>query len=310
MRKRIFIVLVVLVLLGAALVVGAFVLNGSRDPGQVATRYAELLATGDSASADAMVGPTREQRTANGDMPTGELLRSAVERPRVRSVVAEAGTSRATVEYELAGRTYRHTLVAERVDKLGVLEEWGLVEPMMVPVSVSSAAPSLGGVSIGGFAVESSRLVYLYPGAYELTATVPSRYLRPMNDLIAAGDRDADTPMETVEVDAGVAPTDELFAFLNAEVRAQTARCLARTRPSSCPLLPNDAVGFTLLAEPEVRDLALTAEPQSADTSTLTFATTEAGYRTTDGRGGTFTLAGKVDISRQDQAVITFEYVP
>lgn len=182
-------------------VTGVIVVSRHNDdaPTDAVREYLDAIARGDGPTANALVDPRSFAEDVDPELLT-DALRSAKKRITVEEVNLAKG---ADLNADVVGVevTYRlgkpakdeidaRDTVTLRVKRAGttagVLDEWQVIDPLLVPVSVEnnqawlrpaslgSAAIPVGGPALDGW---PERRFYVYPGVYELHGH-KSRYLK------------------------------------------------------------------------------------------------------------------------------------
>lgn len=317
--------LALLALLVAGFVVAAVVHDRNEDaPVRAVRAYVDAIARGDARAANGMVDPAVDRA-----LLTDDVLRSAEERMTVDEVALEFGEDVAAdvvevrVEYRVRERTSSALLRVQRAGATaGVLHEWRVLDPLLVPVEVQTLEPRLdtarlggatipvGGPTLGGF---PQHRVHAYPGAYELRG-IESRYLaaeRKTVDVAHLGSTERPLAAEPLRVELSYPPTAELTAAVDARLAEHLAACFAGTPqlPAGCPL---DAYAYRergprLEGTPRttLRYYQVEHVPGSPPEPALGF-TAEGFFRADDGGHRSYLVGGRVLVSPADEVTVTF----
>jgi hypothetical protein len=339
-RRRWWILAVVVVVLAAAAITGAVVVSGRNEdaPVEAVRAYVDAIARGDARAANALVDPKSFGTGVDPALLTDELLRSAKQRITVDDVAVDfssdldADVIEVDVDYFLAGRQFSVTLRAKRAGTTaGLLHEWRVIDPLLVPVLAQTNEPRLetarfgagtvpvSGTEYGGF---PQRRFFVYPGVYELGGH-PSRYLSaPPKDVVAAnldyGARPADSADYDVTGVVYYQATTELKDTLTDRMVDHAAACVAAVpkAPANCP--------YTILSSADLVT-SMRVDRQPAVGSIQTYQVDYDGERTEpslrmmsvpgtfaytdiDGAKGTelFTVYARIVVTPDDELTITF----
>lgn len=313
----------VALLVASAIVIGQ--VNGSRGPARAVREYVDLIARGDATAANALVDPGPGRAFLSD-----EVLASASQRISVTEVyghdstVEPGETAEATVRYELAGRSYAADLRVKREpNSFGGLEQWRVIDPLVVPVVVQTNVPTLDSGSLGAARIPASGPKYngfpqqrflMYPGSYQLTG-VTSKYVRALPHAVSVAHGGS---METNPAAISYQYEQELFRLVTAKITELLARCFGtgNAPPADCPrdlrTYSEGGTDFRLDRVPAIERLQAYQTEHKADATTepaIRFATHQGRFSFTDGgtRTRDFRLYGSVGISRDDAVTITFE---
>ena len=341
-RRRWWILALSVVVLAAAAITGAVVVSGRNEdaPVEAVRAYVDAIARGDARRANALVDPKSFGAGVDPALLTDEMLRSATRRITVDEVDLDFGadldadTVEVDVDYSLGTVRSSVTLRAKRAGTTaGVLHEWRVIDPLLVPVRVQTNEPRLETAGFGAGTVPASgpeygdfpqHVFFVYPGAYPLRGH-ESRYLAATPEPVAAvnrnyGRRPADDRDELVDGTVYYRATTELTTILNDRMADHVAACLAgvpkATVPANCPetiLRTVDLVTSSRLDRQPTVDSVQTyqvdyrgerTEPSLRMTSRSgTFA-----YTDIDGARGTepFTVYARIVVTPDDELTVTF----
>lgn len=341
-RRRWWILAAIVVVLAAATITGAVVVSGRNEdaPVEAVRAYVDAIARGDARRASALVDPTSFGAGVDPALLTDEMLHSATRRITVDEVDLDFGADldadvvEVDVDYSLGTVRSSVTLRAKRAGTTaGVLHEWRVIDPLLVPVRVQTGEPRLETAGFGAGAVPVSgpefgdfpqHTFFVYPGAYPLRGH-ESRYLAATPEPVVAmnrnyGHRPADDRDEVVDGKVYYRATTELTTILNDRMADHVAACLAAvpkaTVPANCPetiLRTADLVTSSRLDRQPAVDSVQTyqvdyrgerTEPSLRMTSRSgTFA-----YTDIDGAKGTepFTVYARIVVTPDDELTVTF----
>jgi hypothetical protein len=250
-------VLAVLLVVG---VTGAIVISNHNADAPVAAvrEYVDAIARGDAAAANRMVDPGRFADGVDRALLSDEVLRSAKRRIMVEDVRLDAFAKlyedvvEVQVDYTL-GPNYDVTVVlrAQRAGTTaGVLADWQVIDPLLVPARVETNEPALETARLGAGTVpvsgpEGGRFpehrFYVYPGEYEVGGH-ESRYLAAAPEAFVAtttssDERPADIDRQVVKVPLTYRATPELVSAVADRLAPHVTACVAAVPnvPGDCP---------------------------------------------------------------------------
>ena len=322
--------LVLAVLLVAGVTGGVIVMNHNESAPLDAVRaYVDAIARGDASAANAMVDPRRPgKRGVDPDLLTDKVLDSAKQRITIKDVRLDRDADRTAdvvkveVDYTLGEYEQIATLRAERTDAtLAVLDNWRVIDPLLVPVQLDTNLPSFDTASLGGATVPvggeadagwPERRFFVYPGVYDLSGH-KSRYLTfQAEDVVTHTDLNLYPPTVHYEVtpELGNEVLKRLTKHLNACVAAMPKV------PDDCPweldAYADFATGVKLDGEPTVDYIGANQVENRSDGKTeppLRFIAggyfsyiNEEGEWTRD----RFNANGQIAISPDDDLTFTF----
>jgi hypothetical protein len=326
--------LVIVVLLAAALVGAIIVHNRNEDAPLMAVRgYVDAIARGDASAANAAVPAAG----ADPALLTDQVLGSAKTRISVEDVtLAHSGDVAADmVNVEV---TYRlgtsRTMVVLRAQRsgttAGVLDNWTVIDPLVVPVRIETNEPTLTTAPLGAATVPTGgpgsdgfpeRRFLVYPAIYELRGD-ESQYLTADPKLVVAynldyGKQPAITgqPVKTTVV---YKATPQLTSKVASQLADHLTACFAAAVnvPKGCPI---DAYGrrgtggYRLLTQPDVKSIMGYQVEYKVDGSTeptmrVTAENGRIAYTVENGKENTktFVAYGRIVVTPDDQLTITF----
>lgn len=322
MSQRTALVAVVVV---AVLVLGAVFaimrIDASRTPEAAVRDYLELVAKGDGPAADARVAP--------GDRAAATALRSATSHIAIGDVSADptangSETVPVDVDYTVAGRPANATLRVRKVSSsFGVLTRWRVIDPLVVPVNIQTAVPSLATAYVGaarlpadgqdtaGYPQHTTRL---YPGVYPVRGR-RSAYLSAPPTTVTVGP-EIDSP-HPVTVPINYAPTDRLRRLVTRKANTYIRACVAagRKMPRDCPLSlrarADAATHMKITQRPRLEKLEPVQTRPHSDDPPLYFSTypLSVTYTSTDGTTDheDIPVCGGVDVTARDIVTVTFD---
>ncbi|SDI61388.1 hypothetical protein SAMN05192558_106280 [Actinokineospora alba] len=323
-RRNAFIAAGCAVALLIACVIAIGQVNDSRGPAQAVREYVDLIARGDATAANALVDPGPDRAFLTDEVLAGSQRIKVTEVSGDDSGVEPGQTAVATVRYELPGHSYSADLRVKREpNSFGGLEQWRVIDPLVVPVVVQTNVPTLDSGSLGAAKIPVSgprlngfpqRRFLMYPASYQLTG-MTSKYVRALPQAVSVAHGQS---MEMNPAAIGYQPEQELFRLATAKIDELLARCLGTGAmpPADCPryLRPyaEGATDFRLDRSPPIERLQVYQTEYKADGTTkpaIHFATTQGQFSFNDGRTRStdFTIRGLVDISRDDAVTVTFE---
>lgn len=250
-------VLAILLVLG----ITGFVIatNHNTDAPLAAVReYVDAIARGDAATANRLVDPEGFADGVDPNLLTNEVLRSATARIEVEEVRLgfdadlSADVVDVQVEYTLADRFGATvTLRAKRAGTTaGVLHDWRVIDPLLVPVEVETNEPRLDTASLGAATVPvggpsvnhwPQRRFYVYPGVYDLRGH-ESRYLEAQPDTVVASsdgydERPADSDDQTIRGALQYRATQDLTKVVEDKLGPYLTACVkaGRRMSAECP---------------------------------------------------------------------------
>jgi hypothetical protein len=270
--------LVLAVLLVAGVTGGILVTNHNSDaPVAVVRAYVEAIARGDAATANRLVDPRRYGDGVDPALLTDKVLRSAKQRITVGEVKlaydADLSGDAVDVQVEYAlGAKFRASMLL-RVERAGttagVLHDWRVIDPLLVPVRVETSEPRLDTASLGAATIPvggpsvngwPERPVFVYPGVYELRGH-ESRYLTAEPDTLVAtnqsyGERPADVDRQQVRGALQYQATPKLTAIVADRLTDYVTACVA-----AAPKVPRDCPGRIRAYADFATDLKLDRRP-------------------------------------------------
>lgn len=322
--------MLVVALVVAGFVVAGFVVVGQRDGGSpmaVVLAHVEAVARGDGAAANALLAPgVRAVDPA--------LLAGASERITVVGAdqPAGAGTETAEVEvrYALGGTESTAVVAVRRTGTtLGLLDEWRVTGPLLVPVLVGSNDPNLttarfgsatvpvGGPGIGDYPL---RRFFAYPGGYPLRGH-ESRYLAAPEQSVRVSHRDAgDLPRgagRAVTADLVYAATPALTAALTDRIADHLTACVAGLPelPPGCPhelYRVADPASLRVVRPPVTATVVherVRFDPDGSRPPNLRFTAT-GGLLAHAGGSTPFGTSGRVVVDQDDGLTVAFATLP
>jgi hypothetical protein len=258
-RRRWWILALVAVVLVGAAITGAVIVSGRNEdaPVEAVRAYVDAIARGDAAAANALVDPKSFGPGVDPALLTDEVLRSATRRITVGEVDLDfsadldADVVEVEVDYTLGDVRSVVMLRAKRAGTTaGLLHEWRVIDPLLVPVRVQTnesrletAAFGAGTVPVSGPEFEDfpQHRFFVYPGVYPLRGH-DSRYLEaPRQNVVAAnrdyGQRPADSEDYVVNGTVYYGATAELRSILTGRLAKYATACVAAMPkpPADCP---------------------------------------------------------------------------
>lgn len=327
-KRRLLVGALALAVLVAVGIVGVVVVqNRNADAPVTAVReYLDAIARGDAAAANALVDPRRGASDVDLDLLSNEMLASAKHRIQVDEValatnpdlVSETAAT-VTVEYRLGRDKGFATLRTERGGTTaGVLHDWRVVDPLLVPIRVATTVATLNTARFGTaevaarsvFEEESPTDLFLvYPAVYELRGA-KSRQLTAEPTTVVAD------PGLEVRAQLDYGPTEALSSLVTSRIDAYAEACTTGTTdPSTCPpgmaeVIADGGTNLRIDRPSSVREIGPDrpdCDERSCelgvDTSTGSFSYTGA-----DGtaKGATFQVFVKIVMTRADEVTIEF----
>lgn len=333
-RTRLALAVLIVAVLALAGVITVSVHNGDAAADAV-REYVDAIARGDGAAANAAVDP---KGFADGVDP--ELLTSTLEGARERISVREVALSPSAergadvvpvqVTYTLDGADTTVELRARRAGAtIGVLHDWAVVDPLLVPVRIGTNEPRLDTATLGettvpvGGTVETGfpdRRFFVYPGIYDLTgadsaylstaetqitATVPGYDTRPTND-----------DDQLTEVVMYYEETPELTATVNERLAAHVTACVAApaTPRPDCPdvVYRTGITDFVVDLMPIADQMTVALDDPAEPSLLYTVDGGELSYTASDGTRFTtsFTLYCTLTVAPGDRLTVTFSRTP
>jgi hypothetical protein len=332
-RKLLIIGVTVITVLVVGGVAGSVVVRNHNEDAPVDTvrAYVDAIARGDANAANAAVDPRTLGAGVDPTLLTDQVLGSTKSRLTVDDVTLgfdadpKADVVDVDVTYRLEKSYNRVVLRVQRAGSTaGVLDEWRVIDPFLVPVRVEvneligtawlgPAKVAVGGPGIQGF---PERRFYVYPGVYELRGA-ESQYLTAEPKIVAVRNIDQKVTSTAQPVKAALVykATPKLTAEVSAQLATHLTACVSATPPKGCPV---DMYGrsenndYRLDQQPTVKDIMSYQVDYKADGSTEP----SLRFRAVDGRvtyqaGGrdrtrTFWSYGRIAVSPADKLTITF----
>jgi hypothetical protein len=339
-RRRWWILALAVVVLGAAAITGAVVVSGrNEDAPVVAVRaYVDAIARGDARRANALADPRSFGVGVDPALLTDEMLRSATRRITVDEVDLDVGADldadvvEVDVDYSLGRVRSSVTLRAKRAGTTaGVLHEWSVIDPLLVPVRVQTNEPRLDTAGFGAGTVPVSgpefsdfpqHPFFVYPGVYPLRGH-ESRYLGAAPDPVVAanreyGQRPADDRDEVVDGTVYYRATTELTTILNDRMADHVAACIAAVPkvPGNCPYTIVSSADLVTRIRLDRRPTVDSVQTYQVDyrgerTEPPLRMTSRSGsfaYTDIDGASGTepFTVYARIVVTPDDELTVTF----
>ena len=332
--------LVLAVLLVAGVTGGILATNhNAAAPAAAVRAYVEAIARGDASAANRMVDPASFADGVDPALLTDEVLRSAKQRIEVAEVNLSPGEDLSAdvvdvqVEYSLGRQETTVLLRAKRAGTTaGVLRDWRVIDPLLVPVRVESTVPRLDTASLGAATVPvggpggngwPERRFFVYPGVYELRGH-ESRYLTAAPQDVAAtntgyDERPANIDGQLARSYLSYQATPALTAAVTTRLDAHVTACFAAVPnvPRDCPwhvyAYADFATGMRLARRPRVESIeAYQVDYPSvrAAAQPLRFTTDdgELTYTNEDGqpRRENFSAHGQIGVTPDDDLTVTF----
>jgi hypothetical protein len=332
--------LVLSVLLVAGITVGIVVINHNQDaPVDAVRAYVDAIARGDASAANAMVDPERFDDGVDPDLLTDEVLGSAKQRITVEDVSLgfDANLSADVVDvqvtYKLGKFGATVLLRAQRAGTtLGVLKNWRVIDPLLVPVRLETNEPEFDTASLGAATVPvggpvsdgwPERRSFVYPAVYELRGH-HSRYLTAgPAEVVATGRvaydaRPANIDEQLAHAALQYQATPELGDEVTTRLTDHVTACVAAAPkvPGDCPweldAYADFGTGIKLVGRPVVDHLTAYPDEYRRDGKTkpsLRF-TGEGQFSYVDEEGEpdetTFFAYGRVVVTPDDDLTVTF----
>jgi hypothetical protein len=339
-RRRWWILALVAVVLVAAAITGAVIVSGRNEdaPVEAVRAYVDAIARGDASTANSLVDPTSFGPGVDPALLTDEMLRSATQRITVGGVDLDfsadldADVVEVEVDYTLGDVRSVVMLRAKRAGTTaGLLHEWRVIDPLLVPVRVQTNESSQETAGFGAGTVPVSGPEYdgfpqhrflVYPGVYPLRGH-ESRYLEaPPETVVAAnGDpraRPSDADNDTVDGVVNYRATTELTGILTDRMAKHVTACFAALPkvPANCPetLLNN----VSLLRSARVDRQPVIGSVQSYQVDyrgertepSLRMISRDGSFAYTDTDGATgdepFIVYARITVTPEDELTITF----
>jgi hypothetical protein len=329
--------LAVLVVAG---VVGGYVVTKLDEHAALAAvrGYVDAIARGDASAANATVDPARFGSGVDPALLTDELLGSAKDHITVEDLHLgpdadlSADIVDVLVDYRLGKVPATASLRVRRADTTaGVLHDWRVIDPLLVPVLIETNEPSTATATLGTAAVPVSgpdatgwpqRRFFVYPAVYELHGH-DSRYLTATRHLVVATtygryERPANTDGQPVHLLLYYRATPELADAVNQKVRSHVTACFAAVPkvPRDCPADLADysdyVTGIRLERQPRVVSIVsfqVEYRGVRATVPSLNFFAENGAFSYTaeGGRGqATFDISGGIVVSPDDELTVTF----
>ncbi len=339
-RRAVVAALALTVLLVAGIVVGTVVVNHNADAPLAAVReYVDAIARGDAAAANAAVDPRHFAEGVDPALLTDEVLGSASRRIVVREVDLRfdadiaADVVEVDVTYDLGDTQTSVVLRAKRAGTTaGLLHDWRVIDPLLVPVRVETNEARLDTASLGGATVPVSgpvrdgfpdRRFFVYPATYEVRGH-ESRYLTATpNQVVATGkdfeERPADTDTQTAEAQLSYRATPELTSAVTSRLATYVTDCVARASnmPSNCPYFLKASADFAtnirLRRQPtldSIQSYQVDYGPEGTTKPSLRFAANSGSfsYVSSEGenRNQEFSANGRIVVTPDDDLTVTF----
>lgn len=231
----------VLVVVAALLVAGGVWLlwPGTNGAVEVVRAHVEAVARGDGRAAMASLADDALPRKSDPEQPV-RLLAAARERIVVDGVELAPGED---PDMPVLDVLVRYTLDGTRTEALLTAHEepegWRIVEPLLVPVRVTTNYVHFPTAVLGGESVEIDEQVLAYPGVYDLVG-VESPYLRPETDR-AVVTRPSELGVSSAHGSVGIpldyVVTAELTPVVSGQVDQLLAGCFdpRGDYPTGCP---------------------------------------------------------------------------
>ena len=332
-RRAVVSAVVVVVLLVGGVVGTVLVTNRNQDaPVAVVREYVDAIARGDATAANAAVDPRTFAEGVDLALLSDKV--SAKERITVEDVSLEpdaklgADVVEVRVEYALGNTDSSVVLRVQRAGTTaGVLDDWRVIDPLLVPVRLETNVPTLDTASLGGVPVPvggpsdngfPQRPFFVYPAVYDLRAD-ESRYLDGEPKPVVAtslelGERPMYSDDQTVRAAVPYQATPDLTSMITTQLADHVTACFAG-KQTGCPL---QVVGYEpgslrLDRQPTLESLTSYQVEYQADGSTepmlafraengrLTYFD-EEGDEHSDG----FRITGRVVVTPEDEVTITF----
>lgn len=245
--------------LAAGAITGSVVVSGRNQdaPVEAVRAYVDAIARGDARTANDLADPRTFGAGVDPDLLTDEVLGSATQRITVEEVDLaydadlDADVVDVEVAYTLGPDRSVVTLRAKRAGTTaGVLHEWRVLDPLLVPVLVQTNEPALetarfgagtvplSGPEYGGF---PQHRFFVYPGVYEVRGH-ESRYLEAAPETVVAANRDYGArPTDSADYAVLVAVIHkagkELTDILTGRLADYVTGCVAAVpkAPANCP---------------------------------------------------------------------------
>jgi hypothetical protein len=339
-RRAVAAAIALTVLLVAGIVVGTVAVNHNADAPLAAVRaYVDAIARGDAAAANAAVDPRHFADGVDRALLTDDVLGSAAQRIVVRQVDLNfdadiaADVVKVDVTYDLGNTQTSVVLRAKRAGTTaGLLHDWRVIDPLLVPVRVETNEARLDTASLGGATVPVSgpvrdgfpeRHFFVYPAIYELRGH-ESRYLTAApNPVVATGrdfeERPADTDTQTAEAQLSYRATPELVKTVTGRLATYVADCVARAPdvPPNCPYFldayADFATNIRLHRQPtldSIQSYQVDYRPDGTTKPSLRFAAGSGSfsYVGSDGedRNQEFSASGRIVVTPDDDLTVTF----
>jgi len=327
-RRRSWLILsLVVVALAGWSVGGTMVTRHNKDaPLEPVREYLDAIARGDATTANAMVDPSGFAEDVDLDLLTDKVLGAATQRIVVDDVRLAYGVDLdadvvpVQITYTVADQQGRAELRVERVGSTaGLLDEWRVMDPLLVPAGAQSLIPALDRTPVGdtvfpvgGYASDGwpERRFFVYPAAYELTG-VKSRYAQAKpTTLVAVPGYENKSAKTLIHYEL----TKELKTELDRQMTNQVNACFAAlpNLPSGCPaeLYPYAEQAPRLVRPPSSHVFIGRVEYDKREERTSVNYTARSGLfaLTGDDDGNTklFSLQVRVAINADGQLTVTF----
>jgi hypothetical protein len=334
-RRAVVVAVVVLLLLVGGVVGTVLVTNRNQDaPVATVREYVDAIARGDATAANGAVDPKTFADAVDPALLTDEVLAAATERITVGNAAVEpdaklgADVVEVRVEYSLGKTESDVVLRVERTGTTaGLLDDWRVIDPLLVPVRIETNEPTLDTASLAGVPVPvggpsrngfPTRPFFVYPGVYELHGD-ESRYLDGRPDPVVAthlehGVRPIYTEDQTIQATMPYAAAPDLTAMLTDQVADHVVACFAGEQ-IGCPLrvAGNPPGSLRLDAQPTLEGLTTSQSEYRADGSTepmLAFRAENGRLTYVDEEGDEhseeFRITGRVVVTPADEVTVTF----
>jgi hypothetical protein len=328
--------LVLSVLLVAGITVTIVVINRNQDaPVDTVRAYVDAIARGDASAANAMVDPERFGDGVDPDLLTNEVLGSAKRRITVEDVSLgfDANLSADVVDVRVTYQLDEHeaivTLRAQRAGTtLGVLKNWRVIDPLLVPVHVETNQPQLETAPLGDATIPvggpvsdgwPERRSFVYPAVYELRGH-DSRYLTAgPTEVVATNNAIYDARPANVDDQLARAAllyqaTPELHDEVTTRLTDHVTACVAAAPkvPGDCPweldAYADSATGTKLVGRPVVDHLAPNPVEHRRDGTEPSLSFTAEGQFSyvDEEEETTFFAYGRVVVTPDDDLTVTF----
>jgi hypothetical protein len=347
-RRRTWILAIAGLVVVVLVVTGVIVVSIRNDdaPTDAAREYLDAIASGDGPTANALVDPGSFADDVDPELLT-DALRSAKKRITVEEVnLADNAEPNADVvgvevtyrlNHRSAGGLMERATVTVRVKRAGttagVLDDWQVIDPLLVPLIVENNQAWLRPASLDGTPVPVSgpsidgwpkRRFYVYPGVYELRGH-KSRYLTatPQTIVAVAHGHDEHPPTGDDEQLVGVRwlslyyqGSSELTSIVDDRLTDHVTACFAAMPKElpDCPRSPRFAKDMQLTRQPDQptfdRDYLENFTDDELE-STWNFRADNGSYSYIDEDGErqtqSFTAEGSIVLTPDDDLTVIFK---